>query len=641
MTSWYVRTASRTAGPLAALLLVIPLDVPTAARQANRTEVNSPDGRVRFTLSARDGRFSYEVAFKGRSVIEASPLGIAVDGTNLSQGATIGAVESQKADETYPWYGVHAVATNRFNGARIAARHGESGTTYTIEVRAFNDGIGFRFIVPGRDAQSRVPDAATSFRVPDGSVVWVADLNRGHYEEVQTRKLATDVAAGEWAAPPMTVKLPGGLGYASITEAALTGYPGMALEGDGHRGFNLRLGHSVPASYPFSLRYKDDVERMAKAASIEGTITTPWRVVMVGADLNALVNSDIVHNLAAPPDPRLFPEGIKTEWIKPGRAVWKYLDGGGENTLEEMKNFSRLASELGFEYNLVEGFWQKWTPDQLRELVEYSRQRNVGIWLWKHSRDLRDPEARAAFFKVCRDAGAVGIKVDFFDHEAKEVIDRYDAILRGAAESHLLVNFHGANKPTGQERTWPNELTREAIFGLEYRRAETRAQHEATVPFTRFLAGAADYTPVIFSERKKDTTWAHQIATAAVFSSPLMVYGAHPSSLLQNPAVDVIKSIPSVWDETIVLPMSEIGEVAAFARRRGTQWFVAISNGPAAKTLRIPLDFLSDGPYRATLVRDKPDTADGVTVETGEFTRGQSLDVVMNAGGGFIGRFLR
>jgi alpha-glucosidase len=306
-----------------------------------------------------------------------------------------------------------------------------------------------------------------------------------------------------------------------------------------------------------------------------------------------------------------------------------------------MKNFSRLASELGFEYNIVEGFWQRWTPEELRDFVGYSRERHVGIWLWKHSRDLRDQASRAAFFKICRDAGAVGAKIDFFDHEAKAVIDRYDAILREAAASHVLVNFHGANKPAGQGRTWPNELTREAVFGLEYRRAETRARHEATVPFTRFLAGPADYTPVIFGDRKKDTTWAHQIATAAVFTSPLLVYGAHPATLLAHPAAEVIKSIPSVWDETIVLPVSEIGEVAAFARRSGQRWFLAVVGGPSARTIDVPLGFLADGRYDAALVRDNPESPDDVRVEQGVFTRSQSVRIELSAGGGFVARLSR
>ena len=137
----------------------------------------------------------------------------------------------------------------------------------------------------------------------------------------------------------------------------------MALQADGKRGFNLVLGHKHPASYPFRLRYKDDIERVSKPAAIAGTITSPWRVVMIGADLNALVNCDMVHNLCPPPDPKLFPKGIKTEWLKPGRAVWRYLDGGGTR-LEDMKEFSRLAGQLGFEYHVIEGFWSSWSDEQ-------------------------------------------------------------------------------------------------------------------------------------------------------------------------------------------------------------------------------------------------------------------------------------
>ncbi len=212
---------------------------------------------------------------------------------------------------------------------------------------------------------------------------------------------------------------------------------------------------------------------------------------------------------------------------------------GGESTLENMKEFSRLAGELGFEYNLVEGFWQKWTEQQLKELVEYSRQRRVGIIL----------------------------------------------------------------------------------------------------SFTRMLAGHADYTPMVFSERRGDTTWAHQISSAAIFTSPLLVFGAHPRNILQNPAVEIIKSIPSVWDETIVLPVSEIGEVAAFARRRGKVWFVAVMNGPTARTVDIPLSFLGAGKYQAVLVRDSAQEAAAVDIEDTVSTRSESIRIDLRAGGGFIGKF--
>ena len=181
-----------------------------------------------------------------------------------------------------------------------------------------------------------------------------------------------------------------------------------------------------------------------------------------------------------------------------------------------MKDFSRWAAELGFEYNLIEGFWQRWSEEDLRSLVDYSRDQKVGIWLWKDSRALRTPEAREKFFGLCQNVGVAGVKIDFLDHEAKDVIDLYQVLLKEAAQHQLMVNFHGANKPTGESRTWPNEMTREGIRGLESRQIEFRSRHNATLPFTRYLAGHADYTPVVFGSRRGDTTAAHQIATAAI-----------------------------------------------------------------------------------------------------------------------------
>ena len=609
-----------------------------AVPPATTVEIASPDGAVVLTVSTTAGRLEHETRRNGHPVVERSRMGVLLDGADLGAGAEILTVDRYEVDERYPWRGVHSTAVNRCQGARVSLRHPATVQTYTVDARACADGSAFRFVVPATAGQRRTPEAATAFRVPAGSVLWVHDLDRGHYEGVHARKPVEALTTGEWAAPPVTVHLPGDAGFAAITEAALFDYPGMALQASGDRELAVRLGHAVPASYPFTLRYKGDVERMATPAAIAGTITTPWRVVLAAADLNGLVNADIVHNLAPPPDPKLFPEGFDTAWLRPGRAVWKYLDGG-ENTLEEMKTFSRLAGELGFEHHVVEGFWQKWTPAELKALVDYSAARGVGIWLWKHSRELQTVEARRAFFEICRTAGAVGAKVDFFDHEALEVIERYEAILREAAEYRLMINFHGSNKPTGESRTWPNELTREGIYGLEYRRTETRAAHDATLPFTRLLAGHADYTPVIFGERRKDTTWAHQIATAVVFTSPLLIYGAHPATLLAHPAADVIKSIPSVWDETIVLPSSEIGERAVFARRRHDMWFLAVVNGAAAGSIRVPVSFLGPGRYAARLVSDRADAADAVEIGGGAYTQRDAIEIRLRAGGGYVARF--
>jgi alpha-glucosidase len=606
--------------------------------QPNNIRVAGPDGRVRFDVMLRgQSRLSYRVTFGNRVVIEASPLGITIDGVDLCHGVEAVKVERYRLNERYAWRGVHSEAVNHCNGARLSLKHTESGANFTLDARAFNDGVAFRFVAPG-DERPRTPDETTVFTLPARSVAWYHDFE-GHYEGMHARKEIEKTQAGEWAAPPLTFKLPGGKGYASITEAALMNYAGMGLQADGRRGFNLRLGHAHPASYPFRLRYAADVERLKRPAAIAGTITTPWRVVMIGADLNALVNCDIVHNVS-PPDNKLFPAGVETDWLKPGRAVWKYLDGG-ENTLDEVKNFSQLAGELGFEYQLVEGFWSRWSETQMREAVEFSRRHKVGLLFWKHSKDLRTPEARNQFFDLCQRVGVAGAKIDFFDHEAKEIIDLYQTLLREAAERRLIVNFHGANKPAGEARTWPNEMTREGIYGLEHRKTPAWAPVNTTLPFTRMLAGHADYTPMIFGERRQETSWAHQIASAAIFTSPLLVYGAHPKNILANPAVDIIKSIPSVWDETIALPQCEIGELAAFARRGGSTWFLAVMNGSAARIVKIPLAFLGGGKYQAALARDRKDEAAALTIENIFVSRNDWLTVELRAGGGFIGRFAK
>jgi alpha-glucosidase len=605
---------------------------------ADRQSVVSPDRSIELAFLAGSEQLLFQITAKGRIVIDPSEVVLAVDQRNLARGVEFAAMKTYEINESFPWRGIHSRATNRCNGAAMELVHKSTNTRYTLEARAFNDGVAFRLIVPGGEPP-RVPDEATTFVLPIGSTVWHHDLE-GHYEDTHQKHAVEEIAAGQWVAPPMTIKLPATIGYASITEACLTNYSGMALLTDGKRGFQIGLGHKHPASYPFRLRYAADVERLKEPAAISGTITTPWRVVLISPDLNGLVTSDIVHSLCPPPDPQVFPQGMATSWIKPGRAVWKYLDGGA-NTFEEMKEFSRMAGELGFEYHVIEGFWSRWSDEQLKELVDYSRERGVGLILWRHSNQLRTPEAREAFFKKLHDAGVAGAKIDFFDHEHKEVIDLYTELLRTAAKHQLLVNFHGANKPTGEARTWPNELIREGVRGMESSRLQARAAHDTTLPFTRYLAGHADYTPVHFGARRGDTTWAHQIATAAVFNEPLLTYAAHPKNLLANPALPMIKSIPAAWDETIVLPHSRIGELAAFARRSGTTWFLAVLNGPMAQTAKIPLSFLGDGEYQALVVRDQTDDAAAVKLENSAAKAGDELALELASGGGFIARYTR
>lgn len=604
---------------------------------ADTTFVKSPDGAIAFKLYPHAGQLHFMVTHQGRAVIASSPLDLSIDGISVTKNVTVVKTDRYTRKETYPVMGSHSQAVDHCNGA-VVNLNGTGGINSNIDIRVFNDGAAFRHTVLSSKPSS-TPAETTVFNIPSQSDVWYHDMNM-HYESVHQKKKVNAIQKGEWLAPPATFKTPGGV-YAAITEAALLNYPGMSLEANGNNGAVLRLAHEQPTSYPYKLRYSpEDTARLKQPAVINGNVVTPWRVIIVAKDLNAFVNNDIVTNLNAKPDANLFPKDLNTDWVKPGRAVWKYLNGGGDGTLEVLKHFTDGAAALGFEHNILEGFWARWPEEQLKELVDYSKQKGVGIWLWKHSKSLRNPASRDSFFKLAQRVGAAGAKIDFLDHEAKEVIDLYEDILTEAAQHKLLIDFHGANKPTGLIRTFPNELTVEAVKGMEASKLTDRATHETTIPFTRCIVGPAEYTVVHFGTRRANTTWAHQLASAAILNSPLLTYAAHPDTLLMNPAVNIIKGIPSTWDETIVLPPSEIGQLAAYARRKGNTWFLAVMNGVEPRKIKIPLTFLK-GSFSATVAKDNPLESAAVVMAQMNYSTTDVIELDLTAGGGFIAMFTK
>jgi len=606
----------------------------------------SPDGKVKLIVGANPERLTYWVTLENTAVIEPSPFDVRMDGYNLSCGVTFNNLERYTIDETYPWHGVHSTAINRCSGAKISLTHDLSMIPYVLEIRVFNDGVAYRHVIAGEADAVRTPDEYSQFILPAGSTVWYHDLD-GHYEAEYEQQDISEVKAGQWAGPPLTFQLPGNAGFGSITEANLVNYSGMALESDGRRGWIVGLGNRQPINYPYELRYgREEAKRLAAPASITGTITTPWRVVLVARDLNMLVNSDVLPNLCPPADAKLFPQGMNAPWVEPGLCVWDYVDRnyaprGNASQLDRMKDFSRMAGEIGAKYHILEGFAYGWSDEQIQEFVNYSKQQGVRVLFWRHSNQLRTPEAREEFFARLHRLGVAGAKIDFFDHEAKENIDLYEELLKKAAEYQCVIDFHGANKPTGRLRTWPNAMLYEGVRGMESSGLQRRARHETILPFARYLAGPTDYTTMIFTERRRDSSWAHQIACLATFQSPILTIAAHPQSVLDNPAADVIKSIKAVWDETVVLPESRIGELSIFARRSGDMWMLAVMSAGPAKTIQAPLSFLGDGQYEASLVRDNKENSGAVVLENRTVRRGDTLTIEMISGGGFVGRFTK
>ena len=594
--------------------------------------LTSPDGKVKVRVFVNDNNIlTYNITRNRTKILQDSPIGITVDGIDLGSFVVLGEPEVHTVNETYPWRGVHSVAVNHYNGATIQITHIPTDTIYSLEIRAFNDGFAFRYIVPGTAVRT-VNNEATAWRLPKGSKVWF-QKSSSNYEELYRKKPPDKISKRAPVVFPVTAELVDG-SYVSLTEAAVFNYSGMTVQPTG--------------TSTLKGIFEDDKEGF----KVKGVITTPWRVVMTGPGLNDLVNSDIVSNLCPEPDRKLFPKGINTEWIKPGRALWHWWST--ENpTYEEHKPWVDAASKMGLEYYLVDESWGSWKDpkrdkwDMLKEFVKYAKERNVSIWAWKSCPDRNDipgilnEKARLEFFKRCWEVGIVGVKIDFMDSESKDMMDFYESALKQAAGYKLMVNFHGANKPAGESRTYPNEMTREGVRGLEWNKwSVLPRQYYATLPFTRYLAGHGDFTPCTFNPQfLKGTTFTQQLATAIVYTSPLMHWADKPEMYLRNKTIDIIRKIPSTWDQTIVLEGSKIGELAAFARRNGNNCFVGIINGDKERQYNLDLSFLGQGAYNATIVRDVMDNPADMTLEKSVVDSRDMIFIDMRSGGGFVAHF--
>lgn len=612
---------------IASLMLCLQSTYAQNRSAANAVVIQSPNGEITFNVSAMNGALQYAVNYKNTTVINASRLGIVVNGKLLGENSSTGKVEKYKVNEKYAYRGVHSTAVNKCNGAKISIA--STPSPFVVDVRVFNDGVAFRYVI-NNTGDAVIEKDTTAFVIPPGSIVW-SQNNVKYYEGRYGKKNIEAFKQGELAGPPVTIELPNNAGFAAITEGGLTDFGGLSLRADGSNGFNANLTGVTKKS---------------------GNIETPWRIIEIGRDLNTLVNCDIVANVSPAYDKNLFPQGYNTDWVKPGRSVWSWLATPRSVTLANMKHFSDLASQLGFEYNLVDEGWGNWKDsirhlnnfDMMKELVDYSATRGVKVWVWKAYPDrggipgIKDPEKRKEFFKKCKEIGIAGLKVDFFDSENQEIVDFYQAALKDAAEYHLMMDFHGANKPTGEARTWPNEMTREAIRGMENQ--PPWAPGNTILPFTRYLAGHADYTPVHFGNRMGEVTWAHHVASLIVFTSPFLCLGADPQSMLDNPAKEMIQSVPPTWDETVVLPQSKIGGLVLYARRKGDTWFLAAMNGVhESKTLSIDLSFLQKGSYKFYAMKDDKSKQANALFENSQVLSKSIITINLNAEGGFAGRF--
>lgn len=587
--------------------LVAPLRA-VAREPSKPVVVVSPGGEIRAQIAANEHEgLSYVISWKGRQLAPPAHIGLRIEEVRKDAKGTaeiglhcnLGDPTTGHIDESYRFLGAKTVAVNRANTVTIPIRESD-GTLFTVEARAYDDGFAWRLLLPNGDAPIRVLEETSTWVLPAGEV-WFGERNNdwklktyaGDFRHVNVNGLPAVSRQGPIQMPPLLVELQDARGYELITEAALANYSGMRLRAAVGRTLHVNFTEGT------------------EGFRVKGPIATPWRVTMLCPDLNCLVNNTLTENLNPPPDPALFRD---TSYIRAGRSVWRYMSRETGSPAQE-KEFVDFAAELGYEYTLVDDGWKTWPapwPDMGR-LTAYARTKNVGVFAWKDSSEIDDPANDYAtlrdFLDHAAQAGLAGVKIDFINTESKVKIDFERQALQLAAMRRLMVDFHGIQKPTGEERTFPNGLTREGVRGIELNRMSEgpiSASHNAALPFTRLAVGPADYTPMSLNW-SGSTTWSHQLATAILLSSPLLVIAEDPQFLLKSPdvmpALAVIQELPAIWDETIVLPGSRAGGITGMARRKGDVWFIAAINGESssARLPSLPLEVHLER-YSATVI---------------------------------------
>jgi alpha-glucosidase len=663
-----------TCSKFCALSLLLALAASAYAQSPDpRVRVTSPDGNVVFILAdgvtpnqsePKKNGLRYAVDFHGKWLLDESDLGIKIQGAPAI-GPDMREVEvhPRQHDETYTIpVGKTSSVRDHYNSAVVDFAD-NAGRKMSIEVRAYDDGVAFRYLLPEQAGAKtvRIEKELTEFNYAKDATLYplIVDGFQSSYEDEYQQRQVNGIHREWLMALPLLAEVPGA-GWVAVTEADIENYAGMYLKkGDARNGLRAELSPRV-----------DEQGKEEKGIAVETNppVTTPWRVLMIGDEPGRLVESNIVLNLNPPS------KVADTSWIKAAKSAWDWWSGEaapsvsfktGMNTAT-MKHYIDFASTSGFPYMLIDAGWalanRKGPADyaavaditkvdpqiDMPELLRYAKEKNVRIWLWSHWTSVDKYMEQA--FPLFEQWGVAGVKIDFMNRDDQQMTAWYRRVAELAAQHHLMIDFHGAFKPDGLRRTYPNVVTREGVMGKEYLKWSARVTptHNTTLPFTRMLAGPLDYTPGAFGNatgaefvsRDKEpmapNTRAHELALYVVLESPLMMVSDYPEHYAGQHDFEFIKQVPVSWDEVRVLngrPMENI----TVARRSGKDWYVGSITNWDARRVKVPLSFLGNGKYTAEIYADAADA--GTDAKHTEFSkqtvdRNTVLEVKMAPGGG-------
>ena len=596
-------------------------------------QLTSPNGKLKFSLTLEREHPVYDIQYQKQALVQNSPLSLVFDNGAFGEGLKMNKPVFSTKEETYELIVVKSKTVHSLSKEVVIPLEETTAPFRKINlvVRAFNDGIAFRYEFPEQpNWKSYVMyDENTAFNVVDNPKflgMYLPSYQTSHeatyshvkYEEIKERNLMDMPALFEY---PNHI-------FMAITEAAVRDYAGMYLWKEN----GCLQGKLSP---------KLNQEQIKVEASLPHQ--SPWRVFMISDRVGALIESDLLTNLNEPCKIE------DTSWIKPGKTTFTWWNGNvtpdttflGGNNFPTNKYYIDFAARNGLDFHSIYGYAeQPWYTDDgtwfgfpgensditkpvsslnMQEICDYAKSQGVQIHLWTNWKPLyaKIDEAFALFEKW----GVVGMMIDFMDRDDQEMIRIQEEFLAKAAKHHLFVQFHGSSKPSGLHRTYPNEFTREGTLNYENFKGcmVTTADHDISMPFTRLLAGAADYHLGGFRALPKDkfkiqqsnpyvtSTRCHMLAMYVVLESYLGMICDTPEAYEGQPGFEFLQTVPTTWDKTVV-PDASVNEYVAIARRHGDDWYVGAINNSQARDVEIALDFLGKGDYKVTLYKDAQDT---------------------------------
>jgi alpha-glucosidase len=511
-----------------------------------------------------------------------------------------------------------------------------------IIVRAYNDGITFRYEFPDKQGTFVVKDELTSYTIPKETSRWLERWNPAN-EGLYALLGNNNIPAQEWC-------------YPALFNTPDKTYWFLLHEADLNRTYCGTKLSNVADSNKYKLTFPNPRDGRGLGQS-QPTITlpwkSPWRVVIMGS-LSDIVESTLVDDVSPPSVLK------NTAWIKPGVASWNYWSSNhGTKDYKIVCDFADLAAEMNWPYTLLDWEWDGMTNGgNLEDAAKYILSKGIKPLIWYNSggphtgvtatpRDrMLTHENRVEEFTKLKKMGFVGVKIDFFESEKQDMVKYYLDILDDAAQYEMMVYFHGCIVPRGWARTYPNLMTYEAVRGAEWYNNTPdftlpAPEHNATLPFTRNVIGSMDYTPVTFtnSQFPHVTSYGHELALSVLFESGIQHFADRPEGYMALPdaAKSFLKTIPNAWDDTKLLD-GYPGREVTIARKKGTAWYIGGINAESRREKRktIKLDFLPDGvKYRMTLIADgKHDKA--FSVQYLSVDKSGSIDVTMLRRGGFV-----